>query len=449
MDLNNIKPEPSSYKDADGSVFYANGKVYRSIHTSFQDQYTSLKTNNFYEKAIAKGFLTPFKEIKIKNTIYLESEKIDLISYPYEWGFEQLKTAAIFQLDFLNFCLEHNCILKDASPYNIQFVAGKPIFIDILSITPHEENTHWKAYKQFCEFFLSPLLLSHYFVGNWNRNLLIDIEGIPLQKTNSLLPFKAILNSLASIHIIAQSKIKNSKTNADNIKFPKSKTTSIIKHLRVGIEELKPKENKSNWSNYVNELPYSKQEIELKQKTIYTWLSGKPFNILLDVGANNTLFVQGLADQAKQVVLIDNDMCVIDALYKEHKNKNILPLHIDITNVSPAIGVNLNERKSFFERLQPDITMALAVIHHLFHSRNIPLPKIAELFGSCSPLLILEFISETDEMFLKIKNPENKHLYNKETFETAFKEYFTITKTVEIKAGKRTLYLMQNKHSNE
>lgn len=449
MDFSNIIPEPSSYKDADGSVFYANGKVYRSIDASFQNQYTSLKTNNFYEKAITNGFLTPFQEIKIENKIYLESEKISVISYPYEWGFEQLKTAAIFHLDFLSFCLENNCILKDASPYNIQFVDGKPIFIDILSITPYEENTHWKAYRQFCEFFLSPLLLSHYFVGNWNRNLLIDMEGIPLQKTSSLLPFMALSNSLASVHIIAQSKVKSSKTTTDKIIFPKSKITSIINHLRVGIEELKPKENKSNWSNYVNELPYSKQEIELKQKTIHTWLLGKLFNILLDVGANNTMFVQGLTDQAKQVVLIDNDMSVIDTIYKETKNKHILPLQIDITNVSPAIGINLTERKSFFERVRPDITMALAVIHHLFHSRNIPLPKIAELFNLCSPLLIIEFIHETDEMFLKIRNPENKHPYNKDVFETAFKEYFTITKTLEIKAEKRTLYLMQNKHSNE
>lgn len=449
MDFSNIKPEPSSYKDADGSVFYANGNVYRSMHTSFQDQYQSLKTDKFYEKAIAKGFLTPFKEIKIENKIYLESERISCISYPYEWGFEQLKTAAIFQLEFLSFCLEHNCILKDASPYNIQFVHGKPIFIDILSVTPYIENTHWKAYKQFCEFFLSPLLLSHYFVGNWNRNLLIDMEGIPLQKTSSLLPFKSLSNSLASVHIIAQSKIKSSKATAKKIKFPKSKITAIINHLRVGIEELKPKERKTNWTHYSDELPYSKQEIELKKETINNWLSVQPFNTLLDIGANNTLFVQGLTEQHKQVILIDNDMSVIDAIYKETKNKNILPLHVDITNVSPAIGVNLTERKSFFERVQPDITMALAVIHHLFHSRNIPLPKIAELFNLCSPLLIIEFINETDEMFLKIKNPENKHPYNKEVFEAAFKEHFTITKTVEIKVGKRTLYFMQNKHHNE
>lgn len=449
MDLNNIKPEPSSYKDADGSVFYANGKVYRSIHPSFEPQYRSLKADNFYEKAIAKGYLTPFNEIQIENKLYLESEKISFITYPYEWGFEQLKTAAIFQLDFLRFCLEHNCILKDASPYNIQFVDGKPVFIDILSIIPYVENTHWKAYKQFCEFFLSPLLLSYYFVGNWNRNLLIDIEGIPLQKTSSVLPFKSLSNSLASVHIIAQSKMKGSKANADSIKFPKSKITSIINHLRLGIQELKPKENKSNWSNYANELPYSKQEIELKQETIKAWIGDTRFNTLLDVGANNSMFVKGIGDQIQQIVLIDNDMSVIDAIYKENKKKNILPLHVDITNTSPAIGINLNERQAFFERLKPELTMALAVIHHLFHSRNIPLPKIAEIFKTCSPLLIIEFINETDEMFLKIQNPENKHPYNKEVFETAFKKHFTITKTVEIKADKRTLYFMQNKHSNE
>lgn len=59
---------------------------------------------------------------------------------------------------------------------------NKPVFIDILSIEPLEGGAAWNAYKQFCEFFLAPLLLSYYFPGNWNKQLMIHLEGIPLKK---------------------------------------------------------------------------------------------------------------------------------------------------------------------------------------------------------------------------------------------------------------------------
>lgn len=81
--------------------------------------------------------------------------------------------------------------------------------------------------------------------------------------------------------------------------------------------------------------------------------------------------------------------------------------------VSPALGINLNERTAFFDRVKPDITIALAVVHHIFQSRNIPLNYIADIFHSFSKELIIEFVNEEDEQFIKIQNPNNKWVYNK------------------------------------
>lgn len=437
--------ESSSFKDADGHVFYANGKVYREMSPSFIDQYNRLKSDGVYDLAVANGYLFPFQEEIIEQKIYLVSERITTITYSYEWGFNQLKDAAIFHLYFLIFCLKHNCIIKDASPFNIQFVNGRPVFIDVLSLEPYVENMPWNAYKQFCESFLSPLLLSGYFSGNWNRQLIIDIEGIPLYKTASLLPLKAYFNGAAFFHIFLQAKFSGTKGDKKQVTFPKKKIVSIANHLLISIKELAPAQSKSNWSNYSEELPYTLEETALKKTTILKWLNRLNAPIILDVGANHQLFTKDLICASRDLVLIDNDSVVVDEVYKSSKGKNVSVLQVDITNPTPAIGLDLKERKSFFERVKPDVTLALAVVHHLFHTRNIPLHRIAELFSTCSPCLMIELVGEEDEMYLKIKNPNNKHPYNQTEFERAFGVYFNIEHKAEIKPGKRVLYLMKNK----
>lgn len=439
------KIEPASYKDSDGYVFYKNGKVYRAVSASFLPKYKALVKANFYEKAISGAYLFPFKTCETAEGVYLESERISPISYPYEWSFEQMKSAALFQLRFLVFCLKYNVMLKDASPFNLQFVEGKLIFIDILSLEPYVDDDPWNGYKQFCESFLSPLLLSHYFPGNWNRELLLDLEGVSLQKTASLLPFKSNFNGLSLFHIKAQAGFKRTTSKTEKINIPKAKTLRIINHLIIGIEGLEAYSKKTNWTDYTYNLPYSEDEKQLKQSIVRRFVGENKYPLLLDVGANNSLYTSGLNHYFDKAVLIDNDSAVIDALYREAQFSNVLPLHVDITNVSPSVGVNLKERKSFFERVNPDLTIALAVIHHLFHARNIPLVRIAELFQLCSPMLVVEFVSETDEMFLKISNPNNKHPYSQEVFEESFSRYFSIEKSEIVKPNKRIIYLMRRR----
>ena len=48
--------------------------------------------------------------------------------------------------------------LRDASAYNVQFDAGRPILIDSLSFEVADLGA-WPAYRQFCKHFLSPLAL--------------------------------------------------------------------------------------------------------------------------------------------------------------------------------------------------------------------------------------------------------------------------------------------------
>ena len=87
-------------------------------------------------------------------------------------------------------------------------------------------------------------------------------------------------------------------------------------------------------------------------------------------------------------------------LYNQIKvsgEKNIQPLIIDLSNPSPAIGVNNEERNSFIKRTNVDLALALALIHHLAIGKNIPFEMIADLFQRIGRYLIIEFVPKEDE----------------------------------------------------
>ena len=128
-----------SYKDPSGYLFRQDNCLYRTIEPNYKENYQKLIKSGLYDKLVSEKLLIAHKEISPRKLNYKKSYRIikpDLIpfiSYPYEWCFSQLKDAALLTLEILKKSLSKGMILKDASAFNIQFVSGKPIFIDSLS----------------------------------------------------------------------------------------------------------------------------------------------------------------------------------------------------------------------------------------------------------------------------------------------------------------------------
>src|SRR5690606_20315282 len=119
-----------------------------------------------------------------------------------------------------------------------------------------------------------------------------------------------------------------------------------------------------------------------------------------------------------------------------------------ITNPSPGIGWDNQERMSWIERGPSDSVLALALIHHLAISNNLPLDNIACFFNKiCSGSLIIEFVSKSDSQVQRLLSTREDIFpnYTKQVFEIEFRKYFIIEHSVEIQDSKRTLYLMKRK----
>lgn len=449
-----ITRHPASYKDPSGFVYHYKGKIYRQVSKVYAPDYNLLIESGLYNQLTSKNLLIQHEEIKENNLqsddwfLTLLPKQIPFWSYPYEWCFDQLKDAALLTLDMVLIAVIKGMILKDATPFNVQFFQGKPIFIDTLSFEKYDESQPWVAYRQFCESFLYPLLLSHYHKSNFQHQLSIYPDGIPVELVAKLLPAKSNLNPGVWLHVLLPAKM-NKRKNANNPKpsFTKKKLIDLVTHLKSIIQKLDNKNN-STWGKYYEEKILSGEYHNAKESIVKSMLQQVEGNALLDLGANDGFYSFLAAKQNFEVLAADNDEQSINALYKKIKvqnTRNILPLCIDISNPSSSSGFSNNERDAFGERVKVDVVLALALVHHLVFGKNIPLELIAAYFSKLSPQLIIEFIPKEDEKTQQlIKNRKDIFKsYSKEEFEKIFQRYFSIEMQSEVANTNRLLYLMK------
>lgn len=447
-----------SFRDPDGFVFKFQDKVFRQINKSYKEEYDFLITSGLYKLLAKKEYLVKHKELKNfpsqnRDDLYkiILPEQIPFVSYPYEWSFSQLKDAALLTLEILKTALDYNMILKDASSYNVQFLGGKPIFIDTLSFSKYNENEPWIAYRQFCKHFLAPLALISYC--DFRVNLLSKsfIDGIPLDLASKLLPLKSKFNLalLTHLHFHAKSQEFFAGKKLTKKKVTKLGLLGIVSNLEAFIRNLKYRQS-TEWENYYKFTNYSKVAFLEKKKIVSLMVKASRPKIVWDVGANTGVFSEISAKQADLVISFDNDANAVEKNYlrlKDNKIRKILPLIVDLTSPSPSLGWQNKERMSLIDRGPADTTLALAIIHHLAISNNLPFGLIASFFSKITRNLIIEFIPKTDSQIKKLLATRKDIFdqYNELNFENIFSSFFRIRQKKILHQSKRVIYLMEKK----
>jgi hypothetical protein len=451
------KRNTSSFRDPSGYVFIEDNKVKRVINQIYFEQYKALTDSGFYKILFDKKYLIPHQEVsKTDSEITIEASKIPFINYPYEWSFLQYKHAALLTLKIQKLCLENNFILKDASAFNITFHEGKPIFIDTLSFDFYQENNPWLAYKQFIMHFLGPLVLTKYFGQDHLKILSQNLEGISLQKLSKLLPFKSYLSPtiLTNIHLLAKydKKYESDKKKVNN-NLSKASQIKLLDGLYDFISNLLVDE-KTEWDHYYNQINYDNVAYQFKKEVVKNWFLAIKGKSLIDIGGNDGTFSRELNDLGKLIIVADVDPNAVEQNYKQvlkNKEKMILPIVADVLNLSANYGFNNEERFSFIDRVKDsnlDGCLALAVIHHITLSGNIPFSLSAKFFSKMAPNLLIEFPNRSDswvQFLLDSKREFKNHFdfYNEENFEKEYSVYFEILKKQRIASSERILYSLK------
>lgn len=450
-----IKRDQSSFRDPSGFVFQWEGSLYRQINNKYAIIYDQLMKSGLYSVLAEKGLLIPHKEVDLpiedKYKI-IKPECIPFISYPYEWSFSQLKNAALATLKIQKTCLEYGMSLKDCSAYNIQFRGSRPIFIDTLSFQEYHEGEPWVAYKQFCQHFFAPLILMKFKDIRLNQLLRIFIDGIPLDLVSSILPIHTWLSLpiLSHIHLHAKSQnyYSDKPIPQKSGKVARNALLGIIDNLESYIKGLKLKAVHTEWSDYYNDTNYSKEGFQQKKDIIDDLLDRISPDELWDFGANTGIFSRIASDKGIYTVSFDIDPVAVEKNYLNSfysNENNIVPLILDLTNPSPAIGWQHNERLSILERGPVHTVLALALIHHLAISNNVPLNMVASFFKDICEYLVIEFVDKNDSQVQRLLATREDIFknYSKKSFESNFKKYFNIQDSYQIKNSARTIYLMK------
>jgi hypothetical protein len=455
--------ESSSFRDPSGVVFERGGIMYRKIEPLYRDQYEHLMSSGLYEALTNSRLLIRHKVVEQEHALIIRPEQVPFISYPYEWCFEQYREAALVTLRIQRLALQFDMTLKDASAYNIQFINGRALLIDTLSFDRYTESP-WAAYGQFCRHFFAPLMLMLHVDQRLGKTMQNYIDGIPLDLADSLLHGKGGLSAWQHIHLHSAAVNRyggeGRKESAPvQITLKKTVLLSIIDSLIRTVQRLKPKNKITEWGDYYSATNYTGYSARQKEAIVERYLdtavcspavegAAEHTALVWDFGANDGRYSRCAIKHGAAVVAFDIDPIAVSRNYLAvRKSKEpMLPLLLDLTCPSPAIGFANRERKTIGERRKPEVILMLAVIHHLAISNNLPLEMIAAWLAPLTKYLVIEFVPKGDsqvKVLLKTR-PDIFPNYSEAGFESAFGNYFRLCDKTKIEESERTIYLLKS-----
>jgi hypothetical protein len=449
-----------SFRDPAGFVYSDTGEIRRQINEIYARTYDHLLSSGLYDELTGSELLIRHEEIEVAfpeaGNAYkvIRPVRIPLISYPYEWCFSQLKDAALLTLEIQQRALARGMSLKDSSAFNVQFLNGRPIFIDTLSFELLQPGQPWVAYRQFCQHFLAPLALMSLSDVRLNQLTRVNLDGIPLDLVGRLLPWKSRFRWGVWLHLLLHGRFNSAEpTESRRAAIPAHAMSNnaqlgLLESLASTVRSLQSPADKGVWANYYADNTYSPDELQHKEKLVSEFLETANASTAWDLGANTGRFSRLTSDRGIATISFDSDHTCIEENYVDAKRTGatrILPLLFDLFNPSPALGWMTEERDSIFNRANADVVIALALIHHLAVVGNQPLPNLATLFQRLSPWLIIEFVPETDPQFLRLIRQRQgiHHEYHRTRFEQCFSQHFQILRTEPVTQSGRILYLMR------
>lgn len=452
---------PGSFRDPQGVVFRCAGELYRQINPCGMPDYKRLMQSGLYGALVKRRMLVAHEQLappqgSAAESALIKPVPIPFISFPYEWSFSQLRDAALLTLAIQELALEHGMVLRDASAYNIQFAGGAPVLIDTLSFGAYEEGRPWQAYRQFCQHFLAPLALMAGRDVRLLQMMRTHIDGIPLDLASALLPARSWLRPGLLMHLHLHAKAQGAyadggaRRSSAGAARPLSRNgmLGIIGSLRSTIAGLDWTPAGTEWADYYQQINYTDAAFQRKREIVSAFLDQAAPRAVWDLGANTGVFSRLASERGIATVAFDIDPAAVERNYRIARGSGetmLLPLVMDLTNPSPALGWANAERPSLGERAGADCVMALALIHHMAISNNVPLAAAARYFAALGKHLIIEFVPKSDSQVRKLLSSRADIFdeYDEAGFERAFQLSYNLLRKVAVEGTGRILYLWE------
>jgi SAM-dependent methyltransferase len=456
----------ASFRDPGGTVIQHDGRILRVVYTHAAAGLNAfLKTSAAREamdagKLIRSVRISPSELPGIETDYLMEHERVPFASYPYEWAPEMLHAAGELTIYLAQSALKEGFGIKDATPYNVLFRGSDPVFVDVLSFEPRDpKDATWIAYGQFARTFLLPLLASkhfgmpidHTYRDGFEPEMVYRWAG-PLQRLRS--PFLSLVSIPKWLGGREANYHQAPASSPEKARFVMER---ILKSCARNLERVRSVQSDSAWSGYLDHKSlYSPEQFAQKERFVAEALQIARPHEVLDVGANEGHFSFLAASQGASVVAIDTDPAVVGRIWRRagREQADVLPLVIDLTRPTPAMGWRNRECASFLDRASGrfDMVMMLAVLHHVLVTERIPIDEVLALVEELTrEYVLIEFVTAEDAMFRKIVRGRDG-LYSHVTkawFEAAAAQRFELVRTTRIDGLHRWLYLFRRRRATK
>ena len=458
-----------SFRDPEGHVFVASGRVFRGVARRAEDRLRALVRSDFFRKRAGASIVetwevapeevveagVPAADVGVW-AMWAEHKALPLVTYPYEWPFGYLKQAACLTLDLLADALRNGYTLKDASAFNVQFIDSRPIFIDVLSFVEYEEGAPFLGYKQFCEQFFAPLCLTAFAGIDFNEWFRGRLDGLDLIDTSRALPLSTRCRPQVLMHLHSQAwamqKLKSASPGArsgrNRRRIPRRNLIALADGLRRYMGGLERK-RRTYWQKYASHNSYDDRSRASKTRIAQEFVTRTGPARLLDLGCNTGEYSKAAIDAgACSVIGVDSDCGALD-LAAGRARRDSWPaqfLFWDIANPSPDLGWMREERSALERRLgRMDAVFCFALIHHLVIGRNIPLEEFVRWVCGLAPRGLIEFVPKSDPMTQGLLRDREDifERYDRENFERALEEYAATVKVHDLAPTARTMFEFQ------
>jgi len=417
----------ASFRDPDGYVFQHADRVFRALGPQFVPLLREIEQTGLLAGLVQDGQLVATHRVTdptLRKALlpghphaaeFVEHERLAPITYPYEWSMSMLADAGVLTLDLQLRLLESGLSLKDATAYNIQFRDGRPVFIDLTSMERPARLDLWKALGQFNQMFTFPLLLSRergwdlrsYFLGSLGGRTLEQVA----RGFGAIARWRPSLLLDLTLPLLLGRRVERKDPASENGASPRGPgrpdgQRANLGRLKHKIRKLAERYRPSGvWADYSSTCTYDAAASQAKRERIRAYLERSRPQLVLDLGCNTGEYSYLAAGAGARVVAVDQDHDAVEMLYRRLRSApaSITPMVADLSNPSPGVGFRNAERDALFQRIESDLVLALALLHHLLVSANLSLEASRDLLHDLTrDHLVLEFVPPEDPMFRRL-----------------------------------------------
>lgn len=418
--VHEITVDATSYVDPTGRLLAWDGELYRAIGSGRAEFFRALVEDQLFTRMQEQGRVveTRVTEHTLEGfDLVLWHKTLSPRTYCVEWPPQMLRAAARLTLELCLELLPRGWTLQDAYPWNVLFQGTRPVFVDVGSVTPVEPRFLWRAYQQFCNFFLFPLYLCSAGLGSVSRRLLYDyLQGVTPELCQRLLPRGFSLRHPQSVSRLGlplavsrwtrrlglEEKLESVHQDMDARVDLGAARERLFKGLLRDLEAIRLPVAKTVWSEYQAWPDWDAPDTwGPKQRRLAEILDRiKPASVI-DVACNLGWYSVLAARGGARVVAFDQDESCVSKLfaYADKHGHDVTPLVVDLLNPAPAFGWRLRQFPSLLDRVQGELVMALALIHHLVITQWQNFDRVVRLLGDLSGRwLLVEFVPLSDDM---------------------------------------------------